>query len=185
MQERYFYHFVISLLILFPFFNKAFAENGGFSFDAGIRAEKTVYFYYENGLTIHLSKREVFDNKLFLNFSYVSSRIGTAIKSNALKQDNYLISAGWNFRPDKLIQPMARITTGFFHCDYGSDIFSDLPNKSIILCIEPSVRFRLPASLFAEAGIGYHFISGNGSTIPGSLFPLFFQLSLTYLISGK
>ena len=185
MHRRYFKHIVIFLAMCFLLSNSTFAGTGGLKIDAGIRVQKTVYFYYENGFTIHISKKEVFDKKLFLNFSYVSSRIGTAISSNALKQDNYLFSAGWNFRPEKTIQPMARITTGFFHCNYGSDIFSDLPDKSIILCLEPSVRFRLPMSIYGEAGFGYHFIKGNGSTVPGSLFPLFFQFSLTYLIFGK
>ena len=62
----------------------------------GILLQKSYGAYYENGLSVLYSP--VWQNdKLFLGFDYVTSRLGSAISSNALKVDNYIFSASYLF----------------------------------------------------------------------------------------
>jgi len=171
---------LLCLLALMSLCNNASAQSAGIHLDAGLRIQKTINLYSESGINIHLSKKEILNNRLFLNFAYVTSRIGSAWHSNAIVQDNYLISAGWLFRPEKTVQPILRLTSGWFHCDYGNDLFDNLPESSALFCFEPAVRFKLPYTCIAETGLGYHFITGNGSSVPGTLYPLFLQFSISY-----
>jgi hypothetical protein len=120
--------------------------------------------------------------KLHLKLSYVSSRIGSALNSNAVKQDNYLIGLDWRFRAEKNFQIFTGVNSGYFHADMEDPIFDVLPHNSIMFSAEAGVyyKFKFPMALSCSAG--YNMINGNGIDRPGTLFPLFYQLSAFYLI---
>src|SRR5579863_1559960 len=101
--------------------------------DAGIRLQQTVNLYNENGIALAYSNKTLFPDRLYLGFSYVSSRLGTAFASNAIKQDNYLVSAAWYFRQNHVIRPFVRLNAGYFSADYGEAIFDVLPRSSPLL----------------------------------------------------
>lgn len=147
--------------------------------DVGIRLQKTVNLYYENGITLQYSADELASERLYFSLSYVSSRLGTAMGSNAIPQDNFLFSTSFFFRPSRLIRPIVRTNIGYFRAEL-EEIFDDLPQNSLLLsseagiCIDPKHPFKLTSSL------GYNFISGDGLKGPGTLYPVFIQTSLSW-----
>lgn len=150
--------------------------------DVGVRFQKSINLYAENGITLQYAHPKLASSRLYIGLSYVSSRLGTALRSNAIKQDNYLLSASYYFRPNWLIQPVIKANAGYFSAHYGSPIFDELPRTSPLaspefgLCYCPSFPLKINAS------IGYNLITGNGLTGPGTLYPVFVQTSITWTI---
>ncbi len=150
--------------------------------DVGLRFQKTVNLYYENGFTLQYNHQKFLSPNVYFGFSYVTSRLGSAMGTNALKQDNYLISSSYYFRREKVIRPFLRINAGYFYADYEEEIFSDLPNSSALLSSEAGVAVWTRSPIKIGASLGYNLITGNGIKGPGTLYPLFFQTSITWNI---
>lgn len=148
----------------------------------GIRLQKAQKLYWENGFAFDYSSTKILDSRMHFGASFASSRLGSAIGSNAVKQDNYLISAAYHFRPQKPLQPFARLNLGYFKADYESPIFNALPNSTFITAIDAgfSYEFKLPLTL--ELSAGYNLNAGTGVSGPGTLFPVYYQLSILYTI---
>lgn len=171
------YFTVASLLLVAPSF--------GQRLDVGIRLQKSINLYTENGLTVQYSHPKLVSQRLSVGVSYVTSRLGTALNYNAIKQDNFLVSASYYFQPGWLIQPFVRANVGYFKANYGSDLFNDLPASSLLaspelgLCYCPNFPLRINGS------VGYNAITGNGLTGPGTLYPVFVQTSITWNVFKK
>lgn len=148
----------------------------------GIRIQKAQKLYWENGVSFDFTSPKILDRRIHFGASYVTSRLGSAMGSNAIRQDNFLISSAYHFRHKKQLQPFARVNLGFFHADYEDAVFDVLPNKSLLLSLDAglSYEFRVPITLNLSAG--YNFNSGTGSAGPGTLFPVFYQMSVYYTI---
>lgn len=153
--------------------------------DVGVRLQKTINLYYENGITVQYSDDRLLDSQLFFGISYVTSRLGSASRSHAIKQDNFLLSSTYYFRPLMLIQPFVRVNTGFFIADYEYPVFDVLPNTSILLSPEAGVSLNTNLPLKIGVGLGYNLITGDGVSGPGTLYPLFIQTSVTWNILEK
>ena len=148
--------------------------------DVGIRLQQTVNLYNENGISISYSCKKLKPDKLYFGFTYITSRLGTAFHSNAIKQDNFLVSAAWYLRRKHIIRPFGRLNTGYFSADYGSKIFDVLPRKSLLLSTDIGLCFETNLPLKISATLGYNFITGNGLSGPGTLYPLFYQLTISW-----
>ncbi|CAN5427172.1 hypothetical protein BH09BAC6_BH09BAC6_04060 [soil metagenome] len=148
--------------------------------DVGIRLQKTVNLYYENGIAVAYSDKALMPDRLFFGFSYVTSRLGTAINSNAIKQDNYLLSAAYNFRKGHIIRPFLRANTGFFAADYGNKQFDGLPRTSLLLAADAGICFQTHLPLKLAASLGYNLITGDGLKGPGTLYPVYYQLTFLW-----
>jgi hypothetical protein len=148
--------------------------------DAGVRLQKTVNLYSENGIAISYSAKSLLNDKLYFGFSYVTSRLGTAFNSNAIRQDNFLVSAAWYFRRGHVIRPLIRLNTGYFAADYGNPIFDVLPQKSLLLSSDIGLCFDTNTPIKISTSLGYNFITGNGLSGPGTLFPVFYQLTVSW-----
>lgn len=149
---------------------------------AGIRIQKTQKLYWENGFTIDYTCSKLWDKRIHLGLSYVSSRLGSAIASNAIKQDNYIFSAAYHFRRNKSFQPIARLNAGYFYADYEDPIFNELDNSSLLVSIDAGVYYQFDFPLTIGLSAGYNLSSGNGESGPGSLYPIFYQMSLFYTV---
>lgn len=77
--------------------------------DVGVRVQKTVNLYWENGVSIQYSNRNVKADNLYFGFSYLSSRLGSALNSNAIKQDYLLFNTSWYFRKQHILRPLVRL----------------------------------------------------------------------------
>lgn len=151
----------------------------------GIRIQKTQKLYYENGFTFDFTSPKVVNNRIHLGVSYVSTRLGSAVGNNAIKQDNFLLSLGYSFRDQKKLQPFTRINTGYFTADYESDIFDGLTNDAYILSIDAGLSYELNVPVTINLSAGYNLNTGNGLDGPGTLHPVFYQMSVYYTFCKK
>jgi len=153
--------------------------------DAGIRLQQTVNLYSENGIALSYSNKALLPDRLYFGFSYATSRLGTAFNTYAIKQDNYLVSAAWYFRENHVIRPFVRLNTGYFSADYVEAIFNVLPQSSLLLSSDFGICFQTGLPLKISTSLGYNFITGNGLSGPGTLFPVFYQLTLSWNIFDR
>jgi hypothetical protein len=148
---------IVILISIFSLSNKS-SYSQLHTYDVGLRFQKTVDLYYENGITGQYQ----FSKRILLGASYVTNRLGSAINSNAIKQDNFTISGAYLFRPNKKLQPIIRLNTGYFVANYS---------------------FQSPLKL--NFTIGYNTITGDGEQGAGTLYPVYFQTSVMWNLSKK
>ncbi len=147
---------------------------------AGIVLQKTQSLYWENGVGFDYSSANILDNKIHFKATFLSSRLGSAFNSNAIKQDNFIVGADWRFRSKKDFQILVGLNTGVFKAHYDDPIFDDLPSSSIMLSAETGLVYQFKFPLSAMLTVGYNLRNGDGAVIPGTLFPVFYKLGLYY-----
>ena len=150
----------------------------------GARLQKTEQLYWENGVALDFTSNFLLDKKMHLKMSYASSRLGSAMGSNAVKQDNYLFGADWRFRSNRDLQILAGVNTGFFHADMETPLFDILPHNTMLFSLETGLFYKFKFPMSTSLSVGYNLINGDGVSKPGTLFPVFYQLSVFYYI-GK
>ncbi len=173
------------LIILFSFAILSFSfsqNNSGSSYElgVGIISQQTLKLYSENGAGVDFAADFLLNRHLHVKVSYVTSRLGSAFGSNAIKQDSYLFGLDWRFRAQQNFQVLAGISTGYFMADYEESMFNSLPSKSIMFAPELGFVYKLHFPLSVGLTGGYNVINGNGINVPGSLFPVYLRLSVLY-----
>jgi hypothetical protein len=148
----------------------------------GVRIQKAQKLYWENGFSFDFASPKIADSRIHFGATYVTTRLGSAMGSNAIKQDNYLISAGYHFRHLKHFQLFTRLNTGYFHADYEEAIFDVLPNSAFLFSADAGVYYEFSIPLTVSLSAGYNLNSGNGSSGPGTLYPVFYQMSIFYTL---
>ena len=175
---------IILFIVLISMVLQLHSANHGWSGElkGGIRIQKAQKLYWENGFCFDFASPGIVDSRIHFGASYVTSRLGSAIGSNAIKQDNFLVSAGYHFRHQKQLQPFVRLSLGYFHADYEENIFNVLSNSAFLYPLDAGLvyNFNFPVSLSLSAG--YNFNAGDGTSGPGTLYPVFYQLSIFYTI---
>jgi hypothetical protein len=153
------------------------------TFNAGIRIQKTHKMYWENGFSLQYSFKDFQPDRLYIGLDYVTSRLGSAIGSNALKQDNYIVSGTWFFKDPKPFRFNVRLNVGYFYADYEVDIFEDVPNTAFLFSPEIGINYtfkELPISL--NLGSGYYVDFAKEGYSPGTLQPLYYHFDVYYTI---
>jgi hypothetical protein len=148
--------------------------------DIGIRSQKTFGLYLENGFLSQISFDSIANNRLFLGIGFISSRMGSALGTNAIKQDNYQIWLSYYFKKDRKLQPFVSMNSGYFVADYEAEMFNVLDRSSMLLSAISGLEWTTPVQLKINMALGYNLISGNGLNGPGTLYPLFAQLNFFY-----
>jgi hypothetical protein len=148
----------------------------------GFRIQKAQKLYWEDGFSLDYANPKIADSRIHFGVSYVTTRLGSAVGSNAIKQDNYLISAGYHFRHQKQFQPFARLNTGYFHADYEEAVFDVLPNNAFLFSIDAGLSYEFKNPLTVSLSAGYNLNSGSGTSGPGTLYPFYYQMSIFYTI---
>ncbi|MBO0933014.1 hypothetical protein [Fibrella aquatilis] len=161
------------------------AQAVGPTLDVGIRLQKSIGLYAENGILIQYTSPKLARQRLYVGISYVTSRLGTALGTNAIRQDNYLVSAAWYAKPHWVIRPLARLNVGYFKADYSSEIFNELPRTSVLAQPEVGLCYCPRFPLKVGASVGYNLLTGNGLAGPGTLCPVFVQTSITWNVLKK
>jgi hypothetical protein len=177
---------ILFLLFCFTGFPQIFSQNNtGSSYElgVGIVSQQALKLYCENGIGVDFAGDFLLNRHLHVKLSYVTSRLGSALGSNAIKQDSYLFGLDWRFRTEKAFQLFAGISTGYFMADYEESIFNSLPSKSVMIAPEFGLiyKFQIPVSVGLTGG--YNVINGNGINVPGTLFPIYGRLSVMYDLS--
>ena len=153
------------------------------TFNAGIRIQKTNGMYWENGITAQYSFKSFAPERLYIGFDYVTSRLGSAMNSNAIKQDNFLVSGSWYFKDPKPFRFHVRLNVGYFISDYEEEIFDEIPNTAFLLSPEIGFNYafkNVPITL--NLGSGYYIDFAKEGYSPGTLQPLYFHLDVNYRI---
>ena len=151
----------------------------------GVKLQKTQKLYWENGFSFDFSSQKIWDRRIHLEVGYVTSRLGSAMGSNAIKQDNFTISGSYHFRHKKQLQPITRLNLGYFHADYEDDIFDVLPNSSLLLSFDIGLSYEFHFPVTVNLSAGYNIISGNGTSGPGTLYHIYYQMSIYYTLLRK
>lgn len=173
----------IHIIVFFAFLsslNLSAQKNESIDIQAGLVFQKTQHLYWENGIGADLTSDFLFHKKIHLKATYLSSRFGSAIGSNAIRQDQLMIGADWHFRSKKNLQILTGLNTGFFKADYGNTMFDVLPDQSMLLSVETGLNYRFRFPVSTSLTVGYNLINGDGVKVPGSLFPVFYRLNVYY-----
>ncbi|MFM2207166.1 MAG: hypothetical protein RL213_1141 [Bacteroidota bacterium] len=153
---------------------------------AGVRIQKTYGMYWENGISAQYGFRNFKPDRLLIGLDVVSSRFGTAIGSNAIKQESYLLSGSWLFNKRKPYHITTRLNLGYFYSDPEESFFEVIPHTSFLF--SPEVGFiydfkKIPLSL--NLGSGVYIITAEDGYSPGTLQPLYFHFDIHYRIYNK
>jgi hypothetical protein len=148
----------------------------------GIRIQKTQKLYWENGFSFDFASPKIADSRIHFGASYITTRLGSAMSSNAIKQDNYLLSAGYHFLHQKQFQPFAGLNAGYFHADYEEAIFDVLPNNAFLFSLDAGLSYEFEIPITVSLSAGYNLNSGNGTSGPGTLYPFYYQMSIFYTL---
>lgn len=152
----------------------------------GVKFQKTHSLYWENGLSVQYSFKSFKPDQFYIGVDYVTSRLGSAISSNALKQDNMVASLAWHFRKNKSFRIITKLNLGIFKADLEEEIFSELPSGTTIIAPELGVSYdfkNYPIKL--NLGLGFNANITNGGQSPGTQQPLFYHLSIFYKLPTK
>ena len=127
----------------------------GQSLKIGIKVQKTNAMYWENGISDQYSFASFKSDQFHVGFDFITSRLGTAFNSNALKQESYVASALWYFRRGKSIRFYTRLNSGFFHADLEEDFFKELPHNAFLVSPEIGLSYNFKnLPLVANLGSG-------------------------------
>ena len=148
----------------------------------GVRIQKTQKLYWENGFAIDYTCSRLYNKRVHLGLSYTTSRLGSAMNSNAIKQDNYLFNASYHFRHNKSLQPIFRINLGYFYADMEEEIFQVIDHTAFMFSLDAGIYYQFDFPLSIGLTAGYNLSAGNGTSGPGSLYPIFYQMSLFYTV---
>jgi hypothetical protein len=151
--------------------------------DLGARLQKDIGLYSENGISINYSDKNLKPDRWYFGFSYFTSRLGTALNSNAIKQDNFLLSTSYYFKQNHALRPFVRLNAGYFSANYGSPIFDVLPSKTYLLAPEVGLSYKTTLPLKVALSFGYNTNTSNGTNgVPGTIYPFYYQLTLSWNI---
>ncbi|NVJ85632.1 MAG: hypothetical protein HWE15_04960 [Algoriphagus sp.] len=148
--------------------------------ELGFRSQKSFGLYFENGIVTQFSFEKFVPQRFYLGAGYITSRIGSALGTNAIKQDNFQIWLSYYLMKGKKFRPFISVGSGFFSADYESDVFRQLDHQSALISTNAGLEWASPFQLKINLALGYNFISGNGEKGPGTLYPTFAQLNLFY-----
>lgn len=157
------------------------------SLDIGVRIQKTHKMYWENGFSIKYSFATFKPHNFELGVDYLTSRLGSAYNSNAIKQDNYLANATWKFGDStKVFKIYTRVNLGLLVADFEEPFFDELPNKAFLLSPEVGCVYsftKLPMKL--GVGLGYYIDVQKEGKTPGTFQPLYYHFNVSYPIKIK
>jgi len=172
----------LGILIFVASLNMATAQidTAKTDFSLAFRTKKYVGFYYLNGFSGDISFKKVMDHKLHFGFNVATSLLGSGIASNAVTATEVEVSVSRFYRVHKRLQPMLRLNVGFANAHYGDAIFDDLPQNDMLLSFEPGIAYTFPQKenrMKILLSGGYNFISGNGITGLGTVYPVYGSLA--------
>jgi len=153
---------------------------------AGVRIQKTYSMYWENGISAQYSFPNFKPDRFVVGLDVVSSRFGSAFRSNAIKQESYLLSGSWLFNKGKSYHITARVNAGYFYSDPEESFFEVIPHTSFLFSPEVGFSYdfkKNPLSL--NLGSGFYIITAKEGYSPGTLQPLYYHFDFYYRILNK
>ena len=172
-------------LLLFTFVLYGFLLQSQ-TLNAGLRIQKTNEMYWENGISVQYSFKDFKPQRFYLGFDFVTSRLGTAYNSNAIKQNSYIASASWHGKEWGVLPGMrfvTRLNIGYLVADMEEEFFNEIPNTAFLFSPEIGFAYnfkKLPIGLYL--GSGYYINFAPEGESPGTFQPLYYHLDIYYRI---
>ena len=148
----------------------------------GLRLQQSWNMYNENGITVQFTPKDLLNEQLSFGATYVSSRFGSAINSNAILQDNIVLHSTYVFSKSSF-SPLVRLNAGYCFADYKSFLFDEIDSSMPLLSVEAGARYEFDIPLKVQASLGYNLITSDGSSGIGTVYPLFIQCTLLWSFS--
>lgn len=174
------YSYVLSFLILLAFSFTSSATESEFS--VGLKFQKTHKLYYENGINAEYSSSAFLGDKFHSGFSIITSRLGSAFNSNAIKQDIFLLHTSYSFLQKALVNPFIKLNAGFIIADYQDPVFDNIDNTMPLSSLDFGLSYTPPLPLKAQASFGYNIITSDGTSGVGTVYPLYFNILIMWNI---
>lgn len=161
------------------------AEESSFAnqLEVGLLFQKSYHFYWENGISATYRASYLLDNRLGIGLNLLSSRLGSALGTNAIKQDQILLFGQYDFRPGKSIRPFVQLHVGYLKAQYDQEFFSELADQSMLTSINFGITGTVKEMLVLKGSFGYNIIGGNGQSGLATIYPLIFHLSAQYKLN--
>jgi hypothetical protein len=159
----------------------SFVPLTGQNLNLGPKFQKTHSLYWENGISAQYSFKSFKSDQFYIGLEFLSSRLGSAFSSNAIKQDNFITSIAWHFRKNKSFRIITKLNVGLFKADLEEEIFSELPNSTTLLSPEIGLSYNLKSlPLVVNLGSGFNMNIAEGGKSPGTQQPLYYHLTFYY-----
>lgn len=167
---------ILFLILFFVMISNSFSQIK--ELNLGLKFQKTNELYYENGIGIEVGLDSSITEQLSIGLSCLTSRLGSAISSNAIKQDQFLINTTYYFYKESSLQPITRLNIGYIKADFGSNLFNEIDNDMMLLSLEGGVsyKFSFPLKIIATTGLNLN--TSDGMSGLGTVYPLFFQFNI-------
>ena len=146
----------------------------------GLRFKKYVGFYWVNGVSGEWHSKKLVNNKLHIGISVSSSKLGSAIHSNALSTWETELSFMYLFRQTKKFNPIIRLNTGIATVQLESS-YSSIPSSAFLLSLETGCNYSMGKTHIRLFG-GYNVFTGNGITGLGTIYPIYGGIGLMRII---
>ncbi|MBD3422039.1 MAG: hypothetical protein GF398_18155 [Chitinivibrionales bacterium] len=163
----------LAVVILLAHLAPLTLANDNLSLSCGLKLSKN--FYLQPGIVVDASYKKLLNGHPFAELAWSTSRF-QALAQNTLKNDNVLLSLGWDFRPENIIGPYAKVDIGFARYDIEyEEIFGELDNAGMILSALIGSKCTFYHDLITVYGdCGYSFI--HSSTV----YPFFATVGATF-----
>lgn len=102
-------------------------------FSPYLLVQKTIALYWEGGFGVDFTHRKLADERLHFSVDYLTSRLGSAWGTNALKQDYFSVGAYWHAWHNSPVRWINGLKSSHFMVDYEDDVFNNLPSSTFLL----------------------------------------------------
>jgi hypothetical protein len=131
------------------------------------------------GVQVGYSSEGILGGAPRFSAAYSTTRLATAMGSNALVEDRVHAGAGWHFRRDRLVSPHVTARAGYARYDVDDgEVFALLDNGAAFVSVVLGADARLLPSLRAGGSIGYAPLQSS------IVYPLVTTVSVNYALRG-
>jgi hypothetical protein len=150
--------------------------------EIGSLFQKSYHFYWENGITATYRPANIMNSRLGIGLNILSSKLGSALGTNAIRQNQILVFGQYDFRPGKSIRPFVQANFGYIKAQFDQLKFSDLELQSLLMSINAGVAGTIKENWILKGSQGYNIIGSNGRSGLATIYPFIFHLSAQYII---
>lgn len=144
--------------------------------DIGYKAQKSVDFYLEHGLSFEYCGSKTVNDHLYAGISYLSGRLG-GDHSSALSHNKFIGSGAWYFWPERVVRPLVKGNVSYFLTKYKTRTTDHASRSMFQVSMEGGVAFDFNSPFKLVAAVGYNLFAGENIHIPGTIPSLYFQTS--------
>ncbi len=148
-----------------------------------LASQKTQELYYENGFLVEFTHPSLWKERIQFEAGYISTRLGSALNSEAFLIDEYLIATSLHFRPQRKFDPYLQIRSGIWHHDPGvsAEWAQEFVETEAILALAGGFQWNIvPKWGGLDLGLGYQVLEKSDLQ-----FPLFYHIGLRFNLGAR